>query len=163
MEYEIEVLKKQQLVNSVLHKLGVQGIADNPCVALKEGRNFPNYAEYSIRSDGAVRVDLTISSDGMQVCIEDMMEFFDWSDKQVSEQSNAVAEVLEMVFSSAIEIKRCGSNYRRIRFLGERGECIWTCKYVSGFFLPISCRVYQYAPLLPKGGTGVPRRQPADF
>jgi len=163
MEYEVEVLKKLQLVNSVLNKLGVRGIADTPCVALNESRNFPNYVEYSMRRDGAVRIDLAISSDGMQVGIDDMTEVFDWSDKQVSEETNAVAEVLEMVFSSAIEIKRCGSNYRRIRFLGEGGKCLRTCKYVSGFFLPISCRVYQYAPLLPKGGASVSGRRLADF
>ena len=148
MKFDESVVNKIELIDRVLARVGAKNVVDNPLFQQNQARAYEDYVEYSVNSNESVSFNIIISRDGLQLGVDDMTEIFEWSQRQFIECRNEIVDTLEMIFTSAVEIERCGRRYRVIRFLNAQGNVVHTCKYISGLFFPFFCKTEPYRPLL---------------
>ena len=148
MKFGESVMRKTDLVNSILKKNGARNLLENKIFRQNQARKFEDYVEYAVEVRGAVALNIIISPDSIQLGIDDMTEIFEWSNRQIDEGRNAVSEIIETVLTCRVEIKRCGSKYRQIQFFDQDGRCVRTSKYISGLYVPFFCKTERYRPIL---------------
>lgn len=165
MNFEESTIKCIEIINEALGRIGAEKIADNLSFSIKPELLFPDYVKYSVDSPDALHMELIITSDSLQVDLEDMSELYEWSLSQLSDNRAEVIQVLADLFSCTVEVERCGNNYRKLRFFDVNDECVRTTKYVSGLYLPFRCEKQKYAPHfgVDVGGADVEARRDAEL
>lgn len=131
MKFDEFVVNKIELIDRVLARVGAKNVVDNPLFQQNQARAYEDYVEYSVNSNESVSFNIIISRDGLQLGVDDMTEIFEWSQRQFIECRNEIVDTLEMIFTSAVEIERCGRRYRVIRFFKRPRKC---CSHLQIYF-----------------------------
>jgi hypothetical protein len=63
------------------------------------------------------------------------------------EDSNKVKDFIKKLFTGSIKVKYCGSNYTRLCFFDNNGNCVKTLKYVTGPYLKVGCKTKVFEPI----------------
>jgi hypothetical protein len=147
MKYENEVTYKIELVNSILNELNALPLEINKDFIIDETFHQKHYVKFKIQIPGSIALQLIFVSDALQINIDRTNESFEWSNKQIEDNENAVKDFIKMIFTCSIMVKYCGLNYTKIYFYNADRHCIYTFKFITGFYLNIHCKTKEYVPI----------------
>lgn len=150
MEYDKKLISNVNLINDALKNIGTRCLSENSDFVIDSELHFPNYVKYSIKKLNSVDLDIVISTFSIHVNIEKMNEVFEWGEKKLVENREEIVKFFEALLTGEIHIEYCGSNYRKISLIDQSGDCVKTCKYVTGLYLRVRCSTKKFHAIYAK-------------
>ena len=146
MNYNELILRQLDIVNKVLMRYNQPAIFDNSDFAIAE-ISWEEFLKIEFKKENAVNFDIIISNSGIQIDIDRIVEAVSINSKDFEKHVKMFEDYLTMVLTSFIKVDYYGSNYTKLYFMDEKGECVKTLKYVTGLYLKRKPQSKQYAPI----------------
>lgn len=149
MEYSDKILYQVDYINSILKGYNEEAIFDNKNFIVDE-MSWKEYLKITFKKAGFINFDIICSSSEFQINIDRTIEALDLSSSDFNKNKQIVKDFLTFLFTCRAKVEYCGSNYTKIYFYDNSGNCVKTLKYVTGLYLKIGCKTKEYPPIYTK-------------
>lgn len=149
MEYSDKILNQVNYINSLLKGYNEEPIFDNKNFIVDE-MSWSEYLKITFRKSDSISFQLICSSCEFQINIDRTNEALDLSSTDFSKYKPLIKNFLDFLFTSKVKVEYCGSNYTKIYFYDDNGNCVKTLKYVTGLYLKFGCKIKEYKPIYSK-------------
>lgn len=149
MELIIEIKEQVTLINEVLSSLKQFLLLENQDFILDE-MTAERYLKLKYTSSNHINFMITISPFGTTVDVDRAMEVYDVGKEYIINNKSDYKAFFIMLFTSRIKVEYCGSNYTKIYFLDDNGDCVKTLKHVTGLYLKVGCKTMEYPSIYSK-------------
>lgn len=144
MNYNIHIVEKMRLIDTVLKELNQPVIFENPDFNINEiSSEFYLNVEHHTPRDTPT-LNIILSNFDIQIDIDRVNEAFMWTNKQIKEEEEEIKVTVKMLFTSNIKIEYCGSNYTKLYFYNSKGVCVKILRYITGLYLKFNCKTRDY-------------------
>ncbi len=149
MEYSNKILHQVDYINSLLKGYNEESIFDNKNFIVDE-MSWSEYLKITYKKVSSISFDIICSSSEFQINIDRTNEALDLSSSDFSENKQIIKDFLNFLFTCRAKVEYCGSNYTKIFFYNDNGDCVKTLKYVTGLYLKVGCKTKEYQPIYTK-------------
>ena len=105
------------------------------------------YLKLKYTSQIHINCTITLTPYGTQVDVDRAIEIYYVGMEYINNNKIEYKAFFQTLLTSKIKVEYCGSNYTKIYFYNDIGNCIRTLKYVTGFYLRIGCKTKEYHPI----------------
>jgi len=149
MKYSDKIIYQVDFINSLLKGYNEKPIFDNENIMIDE-MSWEEYLKISFKKADSISFDIICSSNEFQINIDRTNEALDLSSTDFNKNELIVKDFFEFLFKCRAKVEYCGSNYTKIYFYDESGNCVKTLKYVTGLYLKVGCKIKEYPPISTK-------------
>ena len=149
MKYSDKIIYQVDYINSLLKGYNEKPIFDNENFMIDE-MSWEEYLKINFKKAASISFDIICSSNEFQINIDRANEALDLSSSDFSKNELIIKDFLDFLFRCRTKVEYCGSNYTKIYFYDERGNCVKTLKYVTGLYLKVGCKTKEYLPIYTK-------------
>ena len=150
MKYETKVSYKLDLINSVLDSVNASHLLVNRDFAIDNNFHHEHYVKFLLKKPHSIYLELIFVDNALQINLDRTNESFEWSEEQIQENRQDILHFIKILFTSTIKVEYCRSNYTKIYFYDNKGNCVKTLKYVTGLYLRFGCKTKEYKPIYPR-------------
>lgn len=146
MEYSNIILYQVDFINSLLIEYNEEAIFDNNNFTVDE-MSWSEYLKIKYKKLGSISFEIICSTNEFQINIDRTNEAIDLSSSDFSENMQMIKYFFNVLFTCKAKVLYCGSNYTKIFFYNDIGDCVKTLKYVTGLYLKVGCKTKEYPPI----------------
>lgn len=146
MKYSDEILNQVNYINSLLNRYNEEPILKNKNFIVDE-ISWRKYLKISFKKSDNISFDIICSSSEFQMNIDRTNEVLDLNSSDFYKNKPLVKDFFYYLFACRKKVEYCGSNYTKITFYNDNGDCIKTLKYLTGLYLKIRCKIKEYPPI----------------
>jgi len=149
MKYSDKIIYQVDYINSLLKEYNEKPIFDNKHFIIN-GMSWEEYLKLTFKKIDSINFEIICSSNEFQINIDRVNEALDLSYSDFFKNKLIVKDFFFFLFKCRIKIDYCGSNYTKIYFFDDGGNCVKTMKYVTGLYLKVGCKTKEYPPIYTK-------------
>ena len=145
-KFDVKVMEKIELINSVFDKLGIPRLLENPDFVLSE-ISIEWMAQFKFKKENCIEIDIECDENGIDFGLFPHYEAYYLSNEFIRDYKEKFLELIEDIFKCTIKREVCGKGYTKYYYYNENGECVRTKKIIGLFYLKRNCVIEEFPPI----------------